>query len=109
MHTAHPSHSPGQFFFPVFMPGLTYGIGNTASSYVPGPGGPLPDPRVKNPVSGPWWGRAVRPFNQFNIGGNLGQWSPWPQQPVNNAYAVAIIRQFVPGWQKQAPTPASGF
>jgi hypothetical protein len=111
-HSRHNLQSIHQYIQPTFNPGLTWGLGNRAA-YVPGPGGPLVDNRrfVKQVAPGnPVFGRVGALSCMRTFGPNFGVWSPWqPVAPWNNAWAGVIIQQYVPGWYKPPPTPASGF
>lgn len=96
---------------PTFVPGLTWGLGDR-SSYTPGPGGPIPDPRrfvaALNP--GPVYGRVGALSCLRAFGPTVGVFRPWPPlAPWNNAWAPAFVQQTVPGWFKPPPSPTSGF
>lgn len=98
--------------YPIFSPGLTWGLGNQGASWEPGPGGPLPDPRgrVKVLYPGPVYGRVGALSALKAFGPTVGVFIPWaPIAPSNNAWATAVIQQYVPGWYKPPPAPGSGF
>lgn len=99
------------FRYPYRQPGqglpFTTGVPAAFDWGKPGPGGPLPDPHTRMRVVGPIIGRSVPPLNAF--GPNFAALALWPQQVVNNSYATAMLRMYVPGWFKPPPTPNSGF
>lgn len=106
----NPAHLYTQ---PCFMPGMTWGLGN-AASYVPGPGGPLPDPRrhIATLAPGPVFGRVGALSCLRTFGPTVGVFIPWPPvAPWNNAWAPLATgyQQWVEGWVKPPPTPTSGF
>jgi hypothetical protein len=98
------------FTMPTFTPGMTWGLGDN-SSYEPGPGGPIPDPRgMMIPPPNPIYGRVGALACLRAFGPTIGVWRPWaPIAPYNNAWAPYTPAMYVPGWQKPPATPMSGF
>lgn len=107
----NPAHL---FVMPTLNPAMTWGLGNRAA-YVPGPGGPIPDPRlsVTTLAPGPIFGRVGALSCLRTFGPTVGVFLGWPPvAPWNNAWAVlggTGYQQYVPGWTKPAPTSNSGF
>jgi hypothetical protein len=98
------------FTFPIHQPAMTWGLGNRAS-YVPGPSGPIPDPRRRTMTPGPIYGRVGSRANFLTSGIQIpgAGWAPWAQMPSNNSFATGAIALFWPGWIKPPPTSTSGF
>jgi hypothetical protein len=97
---------------PTYIPGVTWGLGNQGASYVPGPGGPIPDPRrfLKALYPGPVYGRVGALSCLRAFGPPVGVYRPWPPiAPWNNAWAPGWVNPTVPGWYKPPPTANDGF
>lgn len=108
---ARVDHHPAMFFYPLYQPGMTWGLGNGGAAYTPGPGGPQPDPRPNMvPPPNPIYGR-VGPLSILRaFGPTIGEWRPWGMVGgFNNAWAPYIPELFVPGWAKGPASPTSGF
>lgn len=116
--TRQVRQAPASLFTqPAFHPQMTWGLGTNGlnhSSYVPGPGGPIPDNRlyVKTIGPGPIFGRVGALAALRTFGPTIGVFLGWPPRaPFNNSWAPLATgyQMYVPGWFKPPPTPTSGF